>query len=404
MKKRINMHSAATALICRGFCASCLMLSPSAFGGPARGLTVAVGRTVEITSSKRYCWYPTVHRFSTGEILVTMRMSPDEVHPEGEFSAYCISVDGGQTWSQRYTMGAGANVDAAYTQEPPPDGTLMSLGAGYGSPLAHPPGQTREFHVTVTRYSRGGMESTQIRDAVLRLRAPVQLEPMMLFDLATRDTSKLETAPEATPFGAIIDGLNGDLLTTVYCKAQVDGRQQLLLVRSRDHGKTWDEYGLIAGLAVGERPTSWMGDEGPDEAAIVRLADQRLYAIFRTGGNALMGQSWSSDDGLTWTRPVSIGFKGVAPHLRRLSNGILVCTTGRPGPVTILFNADGRGESWSDATEVFRGKSTCYSDVIEVGPGKLLVVYDGVPYGPHQIPYSDRGAKNTIYGTFVEIQ
>jgi len=398
------MHSATTALICRSFCAPWLMLMLSAFGSPARGMTVTVGKTIEITSSKRYCWYPTVHRFSTGEILVTIRMSPDEVHPEGEFCAYCISGDGGHTWSQRYTMGAGANVDAAYTQEPPPDGTLLSLSAGYGSPIAYPPGQTREFHIAVTRYSRGGMEYTQIRDAALRLRAPVQLEPMMLFDLGTRDTSKLEAAPEVTPWGAIVDGLNGDLLTTVYCKAEKDGRQQLLLVRSKDHGRTWDEFGVIAGLAAAEKPTSWMGDEGPNEAAIVRLADQRLYAIFRTGGNAFMGRSWSSDDGKTWTQPVSIGFKGVAPHLRRLSNGILVCTTGRPGPVAIFFDADGRGESWSHATEVFRGKSTCYSDVIEVEPGKLLVVYDSVPYGWHQIPYSDKSAKNTIYGTFVEIQ
>jgi hypothetical protein len=53
---------------------------------------------------------------------------------------------------------------------------------------------------------------------------------------------------------------------------------------------------------------------------------------------------------------------------------------------------------------VFREKSTCYSDLVEVAPGKLLVVYDSVPYGWHQIPYSDRSAKNTIYGTFVEIR
>ena len=403
-KKRKYMHSATTALICRSLFAPWLMLLPSAFGSPAPEMTVTVGKTIEITSSKRYCWYPTVHRFSTGEILVTMRMSPDEVHPEGEFSAYCISGDGGQTWSQRYTMGAGANVDAAYTQVPPPDGTLLSLGAGYGSPTAHPPGQAQEFHIAVTRYSRGGMESTQIRDAVLRLRAPVQLEPMMLFDLGTRDASKLETAPEVTPFGAIIDGLDGGLLTTAYCKAEKDGRQQVILLRSRDLGKTWDECGVIAGLAVNEKPTTWMGDEGPNETAIVRLADQRLYAIFRTGGNALMGQTWSSDDGKTWAQPVPIGFKGVSPHLRRLSDGILACTTGRPGPVTILFNADGRGESWSHATELFKGRSTCYSDVVELEPGKLLVVYDSVPYGPHQIPYSDRGARNTIYGTFVEIR
>jgi hypothetical protein len=395
---------AASALVRRGFCVPWLALLSPASGSPAGAMTVAVGKTIEITSSKRYCWYPTIHRFSTGEILVTARMSPDEVHPEGEFSAYCVSVDGGQTWSQRYTMGAGCNVDAAYTQVAPPDGTLLSLGAGYGAPVAFPPGQSREFHLAITRYSRGGMEITQLRDAVLRLRAPVRSEPMMLFDLGVKDTSKLETAPKVTPWGAIVDGLNGDLLTTVYCEAEKDGRQQVLLVRSSDQGRSWEEHGTIAALAVGEKPGSWMGSEGPNETAIVRLADQRLYALFRTGSDACMGQSWSSDDGRTWTPPVSTALKGVAPHLRRLSNGILACTTGRPGPVTVMLNVDGRGGSWSHATEVFRGRSTCYSDLIEVGAGKLLVVYDSVPYGWQPIPNSDKAARNTIYGTFVEIE
>jgi hypothetical protein len=368
-------------------------------------LTVTVGKTVEITSSKRYCWYPTVHRFSTGEILVTMRMSPDEVHPEGEFSAYCVSGDGGQTWSQRYTMGAGANVDAAYTQVPPSDGTLLALSAGYGSPLAYPPGQTQEFHVAVTRYSRGGMESTQIRDAVLRLRAPVQREPMMLFDLGTRDTSKLETAPEVTPFGAIIDGLNGGLLTTAYCKEAKDGRQQVVLIRSKDRGKTWDECGVIAGLAVDEKPTTWMGDEGPDETAIVRLADQRLYAIFRTGGNALMGQTLvvGRRQDMDSARVVWLQGSCPAPSAAEQRHpGLHHRPAWDPSPS--CSTRMGAARAGPTRPSCSRGRSTCYSDVVELEPGRLLVVYDGVPYGPHQIPYSDRGARNTIYGTFVEIR
>ena len=70
------------------------------------------------------------------------------------------------------------------------------------------------------------------------------------------------------------------------------------------------------------------GDEGPDETAIVRLADKRLYAIFRKGGNALMGQTWSSDDGRTWTQPVSIGFKGLP---RICANWATGSWSARPG-------------------------------------------------------------------------
>src|SRR5580704_17299109 len=66
--------------------------------GNGDDLQVTVGKTVEITYSRRYCWFPTIHKFSTGEIMATMRMSPDEVNPEGNFSAYSISKDGGETW------------------------------------------------------------------------------------------------------------------------------------------------------------------------------------------------------------------------------------------------------------------------------------------------------------------
>jgi hypothetical protein len=117
-----------------------------------------------------------------------------------------------------------------------------------------------------------------------------------------------------------------------------------------------------------------------------------------------MGQTWSADDGNTWTPPVSTGIKGVYPRVRRLSNGMLALTTGRPGPVVIMFNTDGTGEEWSHATELFAGMSTHYTDLIEVEPGKLFVVYDSVPYGWHAIPFTDRKAKNTIYGTFVEVR
>ena len=381
-----------------------LVPAPPQPNSPSGLPNVKIRNTVEITSSKRYCWYPTVHRLSTGEILVTVRMGPDERHPEGEFSAYCVSRDGGQTWSWRYTMGAGGNVDAAYSQVPPPDGTLLALGSGYDAVLPFPSDQTRRFQVALTRFARGGMEITQVRDALLRLREPARMVPATLFDTGAKDTTRLESTPEVNPWGAIVEADNGDLLTTVYYLTEKDPRRRrLVLARSPDQGKTWDEYGVIAALAPDEAPWSWMGNEGPNEAAIVRLADRRLYCLFRTGGNAYMGHSWSSDDGKTWSPPASTGIQGVAPHLRRLSDGMLACSYGRPGPVSIMFSTDGMGSAWSKAVEVFRGKSTCYTDLIELESGRLLLVYDSVPYGWHQIPYSDKSARNIVYGTFVEV-
>jgi hypothetical protein len=199
--------------------------------------------------------------------------------------------------------------------------------------------------------------------------------------------------------------LDGNLLAPVYYTAERDQRYyRLALIRSSDGGKSWSEYSTVAAVEPGEKPWPGMGGEGPCEAGIVRLADKRLYAIYRTGSDGFIGQAWSSDDGKTWTKPASTPYKGVALRVRRLSNGVLACTTGRPGPVVVMFSVDGSGANWSHVTPIFTGKSTHYTDFIEVEPGKLLVVYDSVPYGWHPIPYSDRESKNVIYGTFVEVR
>ncbi len=364
-------------------------------------LDVHITKTVEITSSHRYCWFPTVHRFTSGEVMVTMRMSPDEINPEGDFSAYCISKDKGLTWSQRYAMGPGANVDGAYTESPRPDGTIWQL---YGWAESYLPGPAERLHLTLTEFSRGGMETKQRRDITLRMSEPVHSAQTELFDRQVQDGS-LAKEPGVTPWGPIFEALDGDLMAPVYYTAERDQRYyRLALIRSSDGGKSWSEYSTIAAVQPGDKPWPGMGSEGPCEAGIVRLADKRLYAMFRTGEDGFIGQAWSSDDGKTWTKPTSTPYKGVALRVRRLGNGILACTTGRPGPVVVMFSLDGSAESWSDVTPIFASKSTHYTDFIEVEPGKVLVVYDSVPYGWNEIPFTDRESKNVIYGTFVEVR
>jgi hypothetical protein len=378
----------------------------SCLGGASQPdpVSVRVGKTVEISASYNYCWFPTVHRFASGEILATMRMSPDDTNPEGEFSAYSLSSDGGQTWSRRYTMGAGANIDAAYSQMPLEDGAIWSLAGGYASLEPYPPGQKKDFHVTLTKFSRDGMQIHQVRDAKIHLSEPAQSIPVEVYTSNGKDASKLSSVSSAQPYGAIVDGPNGEWLSTLYYTTERDERQsRLVLIRSIDHGQTWNEYGIIAAVQPHETPWPWMGKEGPTEAGLVRLSATRLYSIFRTGNGDYLGEAWSLDDGKTWTPPVSSGFKGVAPHLRLLNNGLLACTFGRPGPVTIMFSVD-EGKKWMGITPIFNEPSTRYSDVIEVQPGKLLVVYDSIPDGGNPAPGSGKLSEHAIYGTFVEVQ
>jgi BNR repeat protein len=283
------------------------------------------------------------------------------------------------------------------------DGAIWALGAGFASLDPYPPGQKTNFHVTVTKFSRIGMEIQQIRDAGIRLSEPAQFVPVELAATKAKDASEIGPVPVAQPWGAIIGGPGGEWLSTLYYPTERDQRfSRLVLIRSVDHGHTWVEHGIIAAVQPNEKPWPWMGREGPNEAGLVRLSENRLYCIFRTGNGEYLGEAWSVDDGKTWTPPVSSGFKGVAPHLRLMSNGLLACTFGRPGPVTIMFSAD-EGKNWVAVTPIFNEMSSRYTDVIEVEPGKLFVVYDSIPDGGNP-PSFGKLSKHAIYGTFVEVR
>jgi len=367
---------------------------------PDAGFSVHVGPTIEITHSHRYCWFPTVHQFPSGKIMVTMRMSPDECNPEGDFSAVAFSADGGLTWSHRYTMGAGANTDGGYSDTPQADGTIWNLYGWIGLP--DPAGSGLDFPATLTKHARDGQEFTQVRDASFHLLQPVMTTPTQLYGKDYRDADLL-AIPEVNPYGPILKALDGGWIVPIEFKPMRAKYSRVGLMHSLD-GKHWNQISTVATAELGGKKLPWVGDEGPDETSVVRLADSRLYAIFRTGNHGYLGEVWSSDDGKTWTAPASTGLKGVAPKLRRLSNGALALTTGRPGPVTILFSLDGTGKTWTHLTPIFSGMSTRYTDFIEVRPGHLLVVYDSVPYGWDAIPEADTTSLNRVYATLVDVE
>jgi len=381
--------------------------------GASPDLPVKVGQTVEITLSHARCWFPTVHRFRSGVIMVTMQMAADQIDAEAELSAFCVSRDNGMTWSRRYTMGEEASADGAWSEEPDSQDRIWWWG-NYPEPRR--PGDDRSFLVPLAKYADGGQVITIDRNVVLNTAEPIYPGIVWLFDYLFDRKVPVTDSRQTTQYGVrawgdIIHGPDGALLSDGYLTAAKDEKERSVdafsrkirnvVFRSADNGRTWAEYGTIAAVPDSGRP-EWMGEEGPNEGSLELLKDGRLYAIYRTSGHGMIGNSWSSDGGKTWTPPAPIGFQGVAPRLHRLSNGMLGLVTGRPDPVEFRYNPDGNGEHWSKPVVIFTGKSTHYNDFTEVAPGKLLVVYDSTPYGWNEIPFADRDTKNTIFGTFVE--
>ena len=145
--------------------------------------------------------------------------------------------------------------------------------------------------------------------------------------------------------------------------------------------------------------------------------------VGRMGGgrDQLLARSYSSDEGKTWSPIDRLPAWGVLPDVKRLSNGALVISTGRPG-LFIWFSTDPRGEHWQPfdimahhnaemdgAHQISPGKyglepvtrdqyytvhhnfdqsdqTTSYTSMLEVEPGRLLVVYDRMPYGWMPVP------------------
>jgi Neuraminidase (sialidase) len=220
--------------------------------------------------------------------------------------------------------------------------------------------------------------------------------------------------------GTITAARDRGWLTTMYGNFDGDKFYRTIVVKSDPSGKDWTYLSTIASDATAggiSDPIEAKTYEGPCEPRMIRLGDGRLFAVMRLGGHNLMCKAWSDDDGKTWSKPVSIGFRGVKPALTAMQSGIIACATGRPDSIALQFSADG-GNTWTDRTELTRGyavdnngktqatqKSTCYTGIVEVEPGKLLVVYDHLPFvdGWGINPDSEPTAVNTIYGTFVRV-
>lgn len=73
--------------------------------------------------------------------------------------------------------------------------------------------------------------------------------------------------------------------------------------------------------------------EGPSESCLVRLEDGDLMCVMRVGSgrNRPLARTYSSDGGKTWSEIDRLSAWSVQPRIKRLSNGVLVISTGRPG-------------------------------------------------------------------------
>jgi len=379
-------------------------------------LKVEVLDTVKIHESRKYGYFPSLQMLATGELICDFSLDADDLEVEANFWGYVVSRDGGKTWSMRNTAGM-IYREAAYTRDPAlSDGSMLIL-AGY--PLPGPGDDYRNLETVSVRLSNRGNTSLFSRDVRVHLPLPAQRQKQV-DNKRSLGVGKIKETALMVFSGTITAARDGGSLTTMYGKFEGDKFYRTIVVKSDPTGKNWDYLSTIAG---DETPTGALdadGEktyEGPCEPRMIRIGDGRLFAVMRRGSNNLMCKAWSDDDGRTWSKPTSMGFRGVEPAVMEMKSGILACSTGRPDPIAVRFSVDG-GESWTSPTELTKGfqvetpgqsqaaqKSTCYTGMVEVEPGRLLVIYDHLPFvkGWGLNPDNKTAAMNTIYGTFVQV-
>jgi len=129
---------------------------------------------------------------------------------------------------------------------------------------------------------------------------------------------------------------------------------------------------------------------GYTEPAFEILQDGTFLCVLRTTdgyGDSPMYVCRSSDQGVTWTKPLVFTPSGVLPRLLQLENGVLVLASGRPG-VQLRFSFDGKGEKWTDPFEMLpfqEGENsqshTCgYPRLMATGPDRFMIVYSDFKY------------------------
>ena len=359
-------------------------------------LQVTLGEPITVAEGVGHCWFPQITRFATGELLTSVSLVADAADLAVGAQDIYISDDKGRTWENRYTVAEAMTS----VKIPRPNGDILMVP---GNVYPDPPGQWRTFSCDYVLYRQGGKQIV-IEDRGIR----VQGVPR---DVAAVPEERVY--PGAVNHGACtFDGdaveIGGRLLTTMHLRFDRDELLSTAVFASEDEGHTWTYLSTVAG------PEAVPDSSGPCEPGLVQLETGELMCVMRLGWEGKgwpLARAYSADGGQTWSPVDRIPAFSVEPSLRRLTNGTLVITSGRPG-LYMWLSTDPRGESWQQIdllahhndwapgpeyvmrsqewldsdTLLNQEQTTSYTELVEVESNELLMVYDRTPFGWNPVP------------------
>jgi hypothetical protein len=350
------------------------------------GLEVELSEPVLVKRSRWYCWFPSLIRQPNGNLWAVMSAYAD-MHASNSINYLSRSRDGGLSWDEPRVIG---------------DGGLAHLLLPDGAAVILP------YYLRPRPNGMGAPCNVLSIDGELAMR-PAGVE-VSGWPRATKSPLP-EVGISGFVFnGQVVRGRDGQYLATLYGTFEGDQRYSLAFVESVD-GFHWRWRSLVAGPDCNLEVS-----DGHCESAVCSLVDGRLMCVFRLASFTRYGQTFSADDGHTWSAPVNIAPGSVEPSLAVLQEGIVALSGGRSG-IYVWFNVDGSGRdwqpvdivsahnaasppadriehdshnAWSAVDEMRRtgitGFSSCYTELAALDQNTLLLTYDRVGFGWRPIP------------------
>ncbi|MFN0195275.1 MAG: sialidase family protein [Planctomycetaceae bacterium] len=348
---------------------------------------VTISQPHLVARSKGYLWFPSLSRLSDGRLLAIMTDYADE-HVKISTAQLTWSDDGGLTWTKPVQ---GRYGDPTLTLEND-DEILLPY---YLKPIGE------NVMGEAFQLCKKGEKRAKLMDQKATVSGWTR--PDQSFDPTTGVSGFVFNGD------TLIDN-DKNYLAMLYGHYKDTPRYALVLAESKD-GIDWKLRSTIAGE---DCPVP--GGEGPCEAALCRLADGRLMSIFRVASGSPFGQSFSEDEGKTWSEARAMpGVFSVQPSLEVMANGAVALSGGRPG-LYLWLNRDGKGLEWNkfdvlDNHNEFvpaekitdAGKTSAYTEVVALDEQHLLYIYDRIPHSWSAIP-ADSKETNSIWVVRVTIE
>jgi hypothetical protein len=336
-----------------------------------KGVRVTLDAPVLVGRNTGFLWFPTLAKLADGRLLAQMSNYKDD-HVKESTCFFSWSSDQGRTWSPLVAgLYGDANVRLSNGDQLLLPYYLKPLaGGGLGAPYQLQQKGKREVRVVAEGVSVTGLPKPD------RSFAPQLGLAGFVFN------------------GSTVELKGGGYLATLYGYFQDAKRYNLVAVVS-DDGIHWKFRSIVA-----DDKCPLPGADGPSEQATCRLKDGRLMCVFRMEANKPYGRVFSSDEGKTWTEPVSMGADlfSVQPGLAVMPDGTVVLSGGRPG-IYAWINLAGDGQTWQRVElhghhdrchpqeKIEGGKFTsAYTEIVALDAKSLLVIYDRIPRPWKEIP------------------